>query len=68
MNWSQKLSKDGINGIVLTVIKDMKTEIKTTTTGGYHGGYYPHFGGYYGAYYSPYGYGGGVYIRFVQDL
>ena len=54
-----KLSKDGINGIVLTVIKDMKTEINTTTTGGYHSGYYPHFGGYYGAYYSPYGYGGG---------
>ena len=58
-----KLSKDGINGIVLTVIKDMKTEINTTTTGsgyggGYGGGYYPHFNGYYGAYYSPYGYGG----------
>lgn len=53
-----QLSKDGINGIVLTVIKDMKTEINTTSTGGYHGGYYPHFGGYYGSYYSPYGYGG----------
>ncbi len=54
-----KLSKDGINGIVLTVIKDMKTEINTTTMGGgYGGGYYPHFHGYYGAYYSPYGYGG----------
>ena len=54
-----KLSKDGINGIVLTVIKDMKTEINTTTTGGgYGGGYYPHFNGYYGSYYSPYGYGG----------
>ena len=52
------LRKDGINGIVLTVIKDMKTEVKTTSSGGYHGGYYPHFGGYYGSYYSPYGYGG----------
>ena len=53
------LRKDGINGIVLTVIKDMKTEVKTTTTGGgYHGGYYPYFDGYYGTYYSPYGYGG----------
>lgn len=51
-------SKDGINGIVLTVIKDMKTEIKTTSTGGYSGGYYPYFDGYYGSYYSPYGYGG----------
>jgi hypothetical protein len=52
------LSKDGINGIVLTVIKDMKTEIKTTSSGNYGGGYYPQFGGYYGSYYSPYGYGG----------
>lgn len=52
------LRKDGINGIVLTVIKDTKTEIRTSTTGGYGGGYYPYFGGYYGAYYSPYGYSG----------
>ncbi len=51
-------SKDGINGIVLTVIKDMKTEVKTTSSGGYSGGHYPYFGGYYGSYYSPYGYGG----------
>lgn len=53
----KQLSQDGINGIVLTVIKDMKTEIKTTSSG-YSGGHYPYFGGYYGAYYSPYGYGG----------
>lgn len=53
-----KLSKEGINGIVLTVIKDMKTEIKTTSSGGYSSGYYGGFGGYYGSYYSPYGYGG----------
>lgn len=52
------LRKDGINGIVLTVIKDMKTEVKTTSSGGYSSGYYPHFDGYYGSYYSPYGYGG----------
>lgn len=52
------LSKEGINGIVLTVIKDMKTEIKTTTSGGYSGGYYGGFNRYYGSYYSPYGYGG----------
>ena len=52
------LSKEGINGIVLTVIKDMKTEINTTTSGGYAGGYYGGFNGYYGSYYSPYGYGG----------
>lgn len=54
----KQLSKDGINGIVLTVIKDTKTEIKTTSSG-YSGGHYPYFGGYYGSYYSPYGYGGG---------
>ena len=53
-----KFRKEGINGIVLTVIKDIKTEINTTSSG-YTGGYYPYFGGYYGAYYSPYGYGGG---------
>ncbi len=52
------LAKEGINGIVLTVIKDMKTEIKTTTSGGYSGGYYGGFNRYYGSYYSPYGYGG----------
>ncbi|WKK65585.1 hypothetical protein [Lutimonas zeaxanthinifaciens] len=54
----RKFRSEGINGIVLTVIKDMKTEINTTTSGGYAGGYYPYFGGYYGSYYSPYGYGG----------
>jgi len=53
-----EFSKEGINGIVLTVIKDMKTEIKTTSSGGYAGGYYGGFNGYYGSYYSPYGYGG----------
>ena len=53
-----KLRKQDINGIVLTVIKDMKTELRTTSTGGYAGGYYPYFGGYYGSYYSPYGRGG----------
>ena len=52
------LRKDGINAIVLTVIKDMKTEVETTTSGGYNSGYYGGFNGYYGSYYSPYGYGG----------
>ena len=52
------LSKDGINGIVLTVIKDMKTEVKTTTSGGYSSGHYGGFNRYYGSHYSPYGYGG----------
>ncbi len=51
----EMLAREGINGIVLTVIKDVKQEIKTTSSGGYHAGYYPYFDGYYGAYYSPYG-------------
>lgn len=51
----EMLAREGINGIVLTVIKDVKQEIKTSTSGGYHAGYYPYFDGYYGAYYSPYG-------------
>ena len=49
------LSREGINGIVLTVIKDVKQEVKTTSSGGYHAGYYPYFDNYYGMYYSPYG-------------
>jgi hypothetical protein len=62
----KQFKKDGFSGIVLTVLKDVKTEIRTEESGGYTtGGYYPHiyggyggFGGYYGSYYSPYGYGG----------
>lgn len=54
----EKLAREGINGIVLTVIKDVKTEVRTTSSGGYHAGYYPYFDGYYGAYYSPYGFSG----------
>ena len=61
----ETFAKDGINGIVLTVIKDMKTEVKTTSSGGYHGGYYPYFDGYYGSFYSPYG-NGGSYIPASQ--
>lgn len=62
----RKFRQEGINGIVLTVIKDMKTEINTTTTGGYAGGYYPYFGGYYGSYYSPYGYGGHICLHLPE--
>lgn len=58
--------KDGFDAIVLTVVKDVKTEVITQESGGYStGGYYPGyyggyggFGRYYGSYYSPYGYGG----------
>lgn len=66
-----QFKKDGFSGIVLTVLKDVKTEVRTEESGGYTtGGYYPHsyggyggFGGYYGSYYSPYGSGyGGSYV------
>jgi hypothetical protein len=58
--------KDGFDAIVLTVVKDVKTEVITQESGGYStGGYYPGFyggyggfGRYYGSFYSPYGYGG----------
>ena len=49
--------KDGINAIVLTVLKDTKKELNTTTTS-YGPGYYPGFYGYYDSFYSPYGYSG----------
>lgn len=56
----------GINGIILTVVKDKTEKLVTSTSGGYvAGGYYPSaymgygaFDGYYGSYYSPYGMGG----------
>ena len=54
----EKLSREGINGIIVTVIKDVKTELRTTSSGGYHAGYYPYFDGYYGTFYSPYGFSG----------
>ncbi|MEC3908757.1 hypothetical protein VOI54_17145 [Tamlana sp. 2201CG12-4] len=65
-NQVSKLKKDGFEAIVLTVVKDVKTEVITSETGGYvAGGYYPlhygHYGGfgrYYGTFYSPYGIGG----------
>ena len=49
--------KDGINAIVLTVLKDTKKELNTTTSS-YGPGYYPGFYGYYDSFYSPYGYSG----------
>ncbi len=68
----QIIKNEGFGGIVLTVLKDMSTEIVTSETGGYtaggyypsyYGGYYGGFGGYYGRVYSPYGYGyGGTYV------
>jgi len=70
----QIIKNEGFKGIVLTVLKDMSTEIVTSETGGYtsggygaygmgYGGYYGGFGGYYGRAYSPYGYGyGGTYV------
>lgn len=65
-NYMAAIKKDGFDAIVLTVVKDVKTEVITQETGGYStGGYYPSyyrgyggFGNYYGSFYSPYGYGG----------
>ncbi|MCK5638380.1 MAG: hypothetical protein KAH67_06690 [Flavobacteriaceae bacterium] len=71
----QIIKNEGFKGVVLTVLKDMSTEIVTSETGGYtaggyygggygmhgmgYGGHYGGFGGYYGSVYSPYGYGYG---------
>lgn len=65
-NLVSTFKKDGFDAIVLTVVKDVKTETITQesggyTTGGYYPGYYGGYGGfgnYYGSFYSPYGYGG----------
>lgn len=68
----QIIKNEGFGGVVLTVLKDVSTEVVTSETGGYtaggyypsyYGGYYGGFGGYYGRVYSPYGYGyGGTYV------
>jgi hypothetical protein len=56
------LLDEGINGVVLTVIKDVEELSKTTTDGGYYAGgnyygYYPrYYGGFYGYYYNPLSY------------
>lgn len=68
--WIGSIMNEGINGIVLTVIKDSKTEQRTTSSGigvgvGYYPGHYGYFGDYFGSVYSPYGYRG-VYIPASQ--
>ncbi len=53
------LKKDGYEGVVLTVLKDVKTDVITQDTGAsYYPTYYGGFGAYYGRFYSPYGMGG----------
>lgn len=62
------ITRDGFEGVALTVLRDVSSELVTEQSGGYYtgGGYYPSrygrryggFGGYYGNYYSPYGMGG----------
>jgi len=59
------ITNDGFEIVVLTVLRDVASELVTEQSGGYTGGYYPTrygryggFGGYYGRYYSPYGMGG----------
>jgi len=65
----KKITNDGFEIIVLTVLRDVTSELVTEQSGGYYtgggyGGYpsryggYGGFGGYYGSYYSPYGMGG----------
>ncbi len=57
-----KFKNDGFGAVVLTVIKDVNTDIRTEDSGGYSvGGYYPYaysgyggFGNYYGGVYTPY--------------
>ena len=62
--WVAGIQQEGFNGIVLTVIKDEKSETRTSTSGvgvGYYPGYYDgygYFGDYFGSVYSPYGYTG----------
>ena len=58
------ITNDGYEIVVLTVLRDVSSELVTEQSGGYYtgggypsryGGYYGGFGGYYGNYYSPYG-------------
>lgn len=64
------ITNDGFEIVVLTVLRDVSSELVTEQSGGYYtggygggypsryGGGYGGFGGYYGSYYSPYGMGG----------
>ncbi len=56
------MKTEGLNAVVLTVIKDKKETVRTTTNGFYTGGlyssYYPgYYGGFYNYYSYPYAYG-----------
>lgn len=74
------ITNDGYEIVVLTVLRDVTSELVTEQSGGYYtggygggyGGYYGGFGGYYGRYYSPYGMGG-MYVpatetTYTQDV
>ena len=71
--WIASIRNEGFNGIVLTVIKDSKSEQRTASSGvGIGVGHYPsmydgygYFGDYFGSMYSPYGYSG-AYIPVSQ--
>lgn len=71
--WIAGIQNEGFDGIILTVIKEAKTEKRTSTSGvgvgvGYYPGYYDgygYFGDYFGSVYSPYGYSG-AYIPVSQ--
>jgi len=61
-NFTNFLSNEGYNGVVVSVIKDYQESTRTTTDGGYYAGgtysaYYPmYYGGFYGYYHHPYSY------------
>lgn len=56
------MDSEGLNAVVLTVIKDKKQTVRTTSSGIYtglsYGAYYPgYYGGFYDYYSHPYAYG-----------
>lgn len=66
---SKLLEDEGYTGVILTVLKDKLTNVRSTEEGGYYAGqsiaaYYPPYipvysYGFYGGYYSPYSYSSG---------
>lgn len=53
-NFENFLTNEGYNGVILTVLKDMRETTETYQDGGYYAGatYMPAYGGYYGGYYG----------------
>jgi hypothetical protein len=62
-NFKEFLKNEGYNGVIITVLKDMRETTETYQDGGYYAGatyfpsYYPaYYGGFYGYYYNPLSY------------